>query len=157
MKNTLRELFHISIRAENEARLLYSGLATRFSALPKAYDFFNSLAADESAHIEFLHKLQGSLPPEELDKPAPGHALALAEGFMNYSAKSINDEIRTLGDAYRKTVNFEFSEVNKLHELLGALILKDSDDILRHHESLKEHQDRISAFRLSGAEMDYKA
>ena len=156
-KSTVRELFRISIKAEGEARSLYAGLAERFSAIPEARDFFSSMASDEENHILGLESLLRSLPADELERPAPEHALALVEGFMNYSADSINKEIKTLGDAYMKTVNLEFSEINKLHEFLFRLNLKDDKALNELQSVLRSHLDKASAFRTSGADMDHIA
>lgn len=154
-KDTLRELFKVSINAEREALALYSALAERFSSLTGAQEFFSSLAADEADHILGLARLLESLPPEKLDEPAPNRALALAKGFMNYSAESLIKEIKNLGDAYKKTVNLEFSEVNKLHELLFEISAMDSDDAKELQSVLRSHLDKVNAFKDSGIDMDY--
>lgn len=154
VKSTLRELFKLSINAEREARFLYAGLAERFSNHPEAHEFFNTLASEESNHILGLARLLESLPPEQLEQPAPESALAIAEGFMNYSAENIFKKIKSLGDAYRHTVNLEFSEINKLHELLFEISLKDTEKVKELQAILRSHLDKVSAFKDSGVDMD---
>jgi len=153
--NSLRELFRISIAAEREARSLYEVLSERFSAITAAREFFISLATEEANHILGIASLMESLTPEELDRPAPERAIAVAESFLNYSARDMNKKIRTLGDAYRQTVNLEFSEVNKLHELLFEISHKDSDATKELHSVLKSHLDKVSAFKDAGVDMGF--
>jgi rubrerythrin len=156
MKNsTVRELFILSIRAEKEAHNLYSILTDRFSAIPEAREFFSSLASDEANHILGLARLRDSLSPGELDMPVPERALSFAEGFMNYSAEGIISEIRTLGNAYDKTINLEFSEVNKLHEFLFELNESDNEIVSELKSVLKTHLDKVLAFRNSGVDMGF--
>jgi len=155
MKDTVGELFEISIIAEKEALSLYAELAGRFKGLPRACDFFESLASDEADHISSLEGLRDSLSPEELAAPAPQHAMSMAQGFLNLSADSLAGKIRTLEDAYKAVVNLEYSEVNKLHELIIELNVKDESSREEMKRMLSSHLKKVTAFRNSGADMDY--
>lgn len=155
-KGTLRELFSISINAEKEARELYINLSSMFGAPPEARDFFQSLASDEAEHIRVLEHVRDSLSANTLDGPAPARAFALARGFLRYTAGNAVRKIKTLEDAYQAVVNFEFSELNRMRQILLDLHITDKEKKRKLNESLQAHLDRISAFKLSGVDMKYE-
>lgn len=155
-ENTIAALFRISIKCEGEAMKLYKALSVMFKGHQQARELFTSLAADEGSHIMGLEQLRDSLPEGLLKSPAPFHAMGIAKMFLDFSADDVIDKVNTLMDAYKAAINFEFSELNKLHELIFELHTEDKaqrDSLARR---LKEHQGKLTEFRNSGVDMSYR-
>lgn len=152
----LKELFEISLGAEHQAKKLYEDLALKFKDHPTAPAFFYEMAADEDLHIKVLEGIRQGLSADALDKLAPKKTMIIAKKFLNFSADLVNENIQTLDDALRAVVNFEFSEANKLHELLMEMHEDDEGKMLRFRESLKAHQDKVALFKNTVADPQFK-
>ena len=155
-RGTNRELFEISLTAEKEALTLYEALAIKFQALPEAQKFFHSMALDESEHINSIKAVVASISPETLNKEAPKESLVIAKRFLNFSAAKALEGIKSLEDAYRATVNLEFSEVNKVHELLLELHMHDDEKKRALYSGLQAHMGKVTEFKRSGVDMKFK-
>ena len=145
-KDTIAELFELSISAEREAQAFYASLAGAYSAHDVAVRFFHDMRQDEERHIDVLTRMRGSLSKEDIKKPVPPHAASLITAFLNFSATVSMANINDLEDAYRMVVNLEFSELNKLHELLIDLFAPGEETRRKSFEMIKAHLRKIEAF-----------
>ncbi len=145
-KDTIEELFELSISAEREALAFYASLAEAYSAHDVAVRFFHDMHQDEEHHIDVLVRMRGSLSKEDLKKPVPHHAASLITSFLNFSAARSMAKINDLEDAYRMVVNLEFSEINKLHELLIDLFAPGEETRQKSFEMIKAHLYKIEVF-----------
>lgn len=147
--NSVRKLFDLSLSAESEAERFYSLLAARFSSHVEVSAFFVSMQRDEQEHISDILSIRDSLPGERLKEDAPPRAVELASGFLRFSAEESIAKVGDLEDAYRLTVNIEFSEVNRLHELLAELF-GPSDEFRRNiMKSINRHLEKVKEFQNS--------
>lgn len=155
-QGTLEELFHIALRIEKEALDFYERLAVIFDGIEVARDFFAEMARDEASHARGIELLMANTGSEALSSPAPLHSIGLAKSFLNFSAEETLATINNLQEAYQATVNLEFSEANKLHELLFELHAdKETRETIA--TSLRAHQDHVTRFRNSGVDMSCRA
>lgn len=145
-KDTIAELFELSISAEREALAFYASLAEAYSAHDVAARFFHDMGHDEETHIDVLARMRDSLSKDDLKKPVPHHAASLITAFLNFSASVSMSKTNDLEDAYRMVVNLEFSEVNKLHELLIDLFAPGEETRRKSFEMLKAHLHKIEVF-----------
>ncbi len=144
--DTIEELFEMSIATEREAEAFYSSLLKSFSAHTASAGFFASMRDDERAHIKSIASMRDALTPEALAEPGPAHALQLIRTFLNFSATESLSRIKDLEDAYRMTVNLEFSELNKVHQLLVDLFAPSDKTRNSSEKMLKAHLEKVHAF-----------
>ncbi|MFC1770083.1 hypothetical protein ACFLZI_03415 [Nitrospirota bacterium] len=141
--HTVGELIKAVIKAEKEARQFYHLLAIKFSHHDSS-EFFRNMESDEGDHIRELDTLYSSLSQDKLKEVAPGKAVDIIHAYLNYSAEEQTAKIMNLDDAYRMTVNLEFSELNKLKEMMFKLF--DEEDKITF-EDIQSHLDRLKSFQ----------
>ncbi len=144
--DTINELFKMSMAIEHEAEAFYSSLLKSFSTHAASAGFFASMRDDERAHIKSIASMRNALTPEALAGPAPAHALQLIRTFLNFSATEGLSRVKNLEDAYRMTVNLEFSEINKFHQLLVDLFAPSDETRNNSEGMLKAHLEKVHAF-----------
>lgn len=152
----LKELFDISINAEKEAKKLYEALTLKFSEHAQASKFFTEMAEDEDLHIAAIEGMRQGLSADKLDMPVAKSTMVIVRKFLNFAASHSSENIQTLGDALKAVVNYEFSEANKLYELLMEMHEADEDKLDAFKRALKSHQDKATGFKNSGLDMSYR-
>ena len=140
--------------AESEAEAFYSLLAERFAANSEVAGFFEGMCRDEQAHIAGITSLRDSLPRDRLDEEAPPHAIALVSNFLRFSADESLRKVNDLEDAYRLAVNLEFSEVNRLHELLIDIFTPTDERRKTYFRKIKEHLEKLNDFQRATGSAD---
>lgn len=155
-QGTTRELFEIVLGAEREARSLYKGLAIMFHTLDVARDFFASMQKDEEEHIKSICSMMDFMTQGQLDREAEKSSLVIAKSFLNFKAEEVLSTVVTLDDAYKAAMNLEFSEVNKLHELLLELHMGNAERRNILEAELRAHASKVREFRDSGVDMTYR-
>jgi rubrerythrin len=153
-KYSINELFELSLSAESEAEAFYSVLAERFSANIVASGFFKEMRRDEQAHIKSISSLRDSLPRDRLDEEAPPHAIELISTFLRFSADENLRKVKDLEDAYRLCVNLEFSEVNRLHELLMDIFTPTDESRKTCFRKIKDHLEKLNDFHRATGSAD---
>ena len=142
----LQDLIDLSYRAEREAMRFYEGLSERFRHLPEIAAFWRELAADEEEHVEIVDEIRAQLSDQDLQRPVDAGLMAKAAQFLSFSAPEALAGIHTLEDAYRFSVNLEYSELNKLLSMLVDDTVAEEAERLRINAAVHEHQGKFKKF-----------
>ncbi len=118
-KESVKNLFDLSISIENHFQDFYRGLTRMFAHEPDVSEFWMRMLDDEIVHAEELKKIRGSLTPEQLQSPVDPSNIQKLEELLGYSIEDILNSIKTLDDAYKIAHKFENSEANKVFEFLA--------------------------------------
>ena len=145
--NTIGELFELALKAETEAHAFYRSLAETFASDALASEFFARMRDDESAHMAHIRSIAESIDPSRMSEPIPKHASALVKNFLLFDSIDALSKVSDLEDAYRFTVNLEFSEINKLHELLVDIFNPGDSEREDSFRELKDHLARVKDFQ----------
>lgn len=146
MPETVDKLFEIACNAEREASEFYRTLKAMFAHHEGVSRFFDRMMLDEMDHLHGMMYLRDAMPHEKLSERAPADAMRIAQAFLKFSARDAIASVGTLDDAYRLAVNLEFSELNKLHELLLETFGQDAAEAERALGGLKAHLQRVTTF-----------
>jgi rubrerythrin len=146
MPETVDRLFEIACNAEREASEFYRTLKAMFAHHEGVAGFFDCMMLDEMDHLRGMTYLRNAMPPEKLSERAPADAMRIAHSFLKFTARDAVASVETLDDAYRLAVNLEFSELNKLHELLLETFGQDTAEAERALGGLKGHLQRVTNF-----------
>lgn len=142
----LLDLVEISFKAEREAMYFYEGLAELFHHLPEVAAFWNELADDEDEHVRLVDSLRMLLSDTDLDRPVDGELISKVSGFLKFNADEVLASIKTLDEAYKFSVNMEFSELNKLLEFLISDTLAEDGEKRAIIEKINDHQGKLKRF-----------
>lgn len=142
----LGELVEISYCAEREAMYFYTGLANRFRHLKEISDFWLDMADDEDLHVDIVDMLRTTLSDDDLARPVDAELMSKVQGFLKFNAKGALAGIHNLDDAYKFSVNLEYSELNKMLELLVNDNMAEQEEKERIVKLLYEHQGRLKTF-----------
>jgi hypothetical protein len=143
---TLKEMISLAISAEREARAFYTGLAEKFSEHPDISDFWRGMMMDEEGHIREIEAIRESLSPDQLDAPENPELFHKVSEFLRFHAGEKLAAVGNLDEAYSIAVNLEYSEINKLMELMISKHITSNDHGARMRNSLEEHLGKIRNF-----------
>lgn len=142
----LGDLIEISFLAEREAMYFYQGLAGRFRQMPEISGFWLDMADEEDSHVDLVDSLRVTLTDDELARPVDAELMAKVEGFLKFNAKEALTGIHNLDDAYKFSVNLEFSELNKMLEVLVNNTSTGQEEKERIVRLIYEHQAKLKKF-----------
>lgn len=131
---------------EREARAFYAGLAALFRDLPEVARFFEEMMREEEEHAEMLADLRASLSRDDLARPADPAIHNKVRSFLSFVAVEKLGAVETLDDAYTLATNLEFSEMNKLVELLIVANAHGELGIEHARAALVRHAERLRGF-----------
>jgi rubrerythrin len=115
---TVSTLLEVAIALEQDAEMLYLGLAARFRHHPEIAGFWRTYADEENGHARWLRQLGDRLTPERRANPVDAQMLTAGQKVLQSTIEEKLRDIRHLEDAYGLADELEHSEMNTIFEFL---------------------------------------
>lgn len=116
---TVGDMFEQAILIERSAKKLYMELSKMFIDQPDASIIFGDLAKDEEHHAFVLENVRNGLSVDELQSPPDPELAKKIASMGGHSVEKMLASIHNLNDAYELAHDLEYSEVNKVFEVLS--------------------------------------
>ena len=115
---TVEQLLHVAMKLEEYARLVYDGLAERFSHVPEVARFWRQYAAAEANHKKALEDLRASLSADRAQRAVDAKLLQSGRRLLAVSVEQLLEPVEDLDSAYELANELEASETNRIFEFL---------------------------------------
>ena len=116
---TVGDLFEQAILCERTAKAVYSQLTQMFPDTLDASIIFDDLARDEERHAMELEMVRDGLSEVELGSSADPEMTKKLKEMGDLSVRKLLAPVNNLNDAYELAHELEYSEINKVFEVLA--------------------------------------